>query len=159
MRLLLLACSATKRIDHRALPALFLYDGPAWRTPRAWLQPEGNQAAYEAKKAQLDIYAISAKYGILMAWEPIHTYDRQMDAARAAEIRIEQIGFHVLEEQIAWVRTHYGGYTSTMIAGGKHYQSILPEPLSRLRYGPVSRTSGGIGVQLGQLKHWLEHTT
>jgi hypothetical protein len=59
-----------------------------------------------------------------------------------------------LEEQIAWVRKHQGGYTSTMIAGGKRYQSILPEPLSP-NYGTVSRTSGGIGDQLGQLKNWL----
>jgi len=129
-----------------------------WRTLRAWLQPDGNQDADETRKAQLDIYAISAKYGMLMAWEPIHTYDQQMDAARAAEIRIERIGVHAREEQIAWVRTHDGGYTSTLIAGGKRYQSILPEPLSP-NYGTVSRTSGGIGVQLGQLKHWLEHMT
>jgi hypothetical protein len=158
MRLLLLACSATKRIDHRAIPALFRYNGPAWRTLRAWLQPEGNQEAYEAKKAQLDIYAISAKYGILIAWEPISYYDQQMDAARAAEIRTTQLGIRALEEQVAWVQQHHGNYTSTLIAGGRMYQSILPEPLSP-SYGPVSRTSGGIGVQLGQLKRWLEHTT
>jgi hypothetical protein len=158
MRLLLLACSATKRIDHRAIPAMYRYDGIAWRTLRAWLQPEGNQEAYEAKKEQLDIYTISAKYGILMAWEPIYTYDQQMDAARAAEIRTERIGVRALEEQVAWVRKHHGGYTHTMIAGGRRYQSILPELLSP-SYGPVSRTSGGIGVQLGQLKRWLEHTT
>lgn len=157
MRLLLLACSATKRIDHQALPALFLYDGPAWRTLRAWLQPESNQEADEAKKAQVDIYAISANYGILMAWEPIHTYDRQMDAARAAEIRSTRIGFPSVEAQVDWVRKHHGGYSSTMIAGGRLYQSILPEPLPP-SYGTVSRTSGGIGDQLGQLKRWLERT-
>jgi len=157
MRLLILACSATKRIEHRAIPALFLYDGPAWRTLRAWLQPEGDQKAYETKKESLDIDAISAKYGMLMAWEPIYYYDQQMDAARAAEIRTTRIGFHALEEQVAWVRKHQGGYTHTMIAGGKLYQSIMPEPLAP-SYGTVSRTSGGIGEQLGQLKRWLHGT-
>ncbi len=157
MRLLILACSATKRIEQRAIPALFLYDGPAWRTLRAWLQPEGDQDADETKKAQLDIYAISAKYGILMAWEPIYPYDQQMDAARAAAIRTQRIGLPSLEEQVAWVQQHQRGYTSTMIAGGQRYQSIMPTYLPS-RYGTVSRTSGGIGTQLGQLKHWLEQT-
>lgn len=158
MRLLLLACSATKRLDDGAIPAIFRYDGPAWRTLRAWLQPAGEPDTALARTDALDIYAISAKYGILMAWRSIPNYNQRMDAARAATIRTERIGVRALEAHAAWVQQHQGGYTSTLIAGGRLYQSILPEPLPPACYGTVSRTSGGIGEQLGQLKHWLHQS-
>lgn len=159
MRLLILACSATKAYatDRRAIPAIYRYDGPMWRTLRAWLEP-GESAAYARKKEQIDIYAISAKYGILMAYEPITHYDWRMDEQRAHEIREQWIGFDALEQQAACIQRVVGGYTHTLIAGGRWYQSVVaPIRFQHDRYGHVERTSGGIGEQLAQLKHWL-HT-
>jgi hypothetical protein len=138
MRLLILACSATKRPDVRLLPAYQRYDGPAWRTLRAYLTSAG------ATVGMLDVYALSAEFGLIPAIQPIPDYDRRMDAARAEELRPAVIA------TLGRLRS----YKITLICGGLHYQAALPDLLPRA-CGQVTRTHGGIGTQLGQLKRWL----
>ncbi len=145
MRLLILACSAIKRHDLQLLPALYRYDGPAWRTLRAYLQ---RQAAHAADR---DVYALSAEFGLIPAIQPIPNDDRRMDAARAAEIRSRALGIAELATRIRQV----GGYQDTLICGGRQYHAALPDPLPS-GFGVIHCTSGGIGQQLGQFKTWLE---
>lgn len=72
-RLLVLACSATKRPDPGHLPARERYDGPLWRTLRA-TDPDGR-----AKVAFL-----SARYGFRAADTPIQDYEARLTPDLAA---------------------------------------------------------------------------
>ncbi|MCJ2027983.1 hypothetical protein MKK50_00925, partial [Methylobacterium sp. J-043] len=67
-RLLVLACSATKRSDPDPIPALARYDGPLWRTLRA-ADPAGRRAR---------VAFLSAHYGFRDAATPIAAYDARL---------------------------------------------------------------------------------
>lgn len=69
-RLLILACSATKRNDAGHIPAIERYDGPLWRTLRH-CDPEGRKAR---------VGFLSARYGFRDACSPIENYDARMTA-------------------------------------------------------------------------------
>jgi cytoplasmic iron level regulating protein YaaA (DUF328/UPF0246 family) len=78
-RLLILACSARKRLDRSALPAIERYDGVNFRILKK-LQRE------HAFPHDLDVLILSAKYGLLRPETPIEAYNLKMTEARAAEL-------------------------------------------------------------------------
>ncbi len=73
-RLLILACSATKRDGPRYMPAIERYDGPLFRTLRA-VDPNGQKAR---------VAILSAHLGFRAADTPIETYDARMTPQIAA---------------------------------------------------------------------------
>lgn len=75
-RLLVLACSATKRPDPGYLPARERYDGPLWRTLRA-TDPDGRRAK---------VAFLSARYGFRTADTPIQDYDARLTPDLAARM-------------------------------------------------------------------------
>lgn len=79
-RLLIIACTATKRRDVRLLPAIDRYCGPSFRVLRRWLSDHPEAAA------RLDVCILSAEFGLVPANQPIPDYDRRMTAARACEL-------------------------------------------------------------------------
>ncbi len=143
LRLLLMACSATKRPDPGLLSAFARYDGPSFRTVRKWCAAHPNEAR------RLDILIVSAKYGLLSAFHSeIADYDQRMTADRAREL-IPSI-VNGLVSGLA-----HNPYSSMLVHLGQDYLPVLgvgllPAPLA------VSFTAGGIGERLGQLKRWLE---
>src|SRR6185369_6280849 len=83
-RLLILGCSATKRRDPGAMPAIERYDGPMWRTLRAALS--------EIRPVDRPRVAVlSAEHGFIPSLMPIADYDRRMDRARAAELAADPL--------------------------------------------------------------------
>ena len=84
--LIILGCSATKRTVSGNVPAIYLYDGPAFRVLRSYLReyrwPE-----------KLSLGILSAKYGLMGALCPISNYDQRMSAHRAEELvsQVKQI--------------------------------------------------------------------
>lgn len=73
-RLLILACSATKRDDAGRMPAIERYNGPLWRTLRH-CDPEGRKAR---------VAFVSARYGFRDADSPIEAYDARLTEDAAA---------------------------------------------------------------------------
>jgi hypothetical protein len=67
-RLVILACSATKRHDAERMPAYLRYDGPLWRTLRA-ADPDSTHAK---------VAVLSARYGFCDAATPIADYDARL---------------------------------------------------------------------------------
>jgi hypothetical protein len=67
-RLLVLACSATKRSEEGRIPARERYDGPLWRTLRA-VDPEGRAAR---------VAFLSARFGFRAASTPIENYNARL---------------------------------------------------------------------------------
>lgn len=81
-RLLILACSATKRDGQTYMPAIERYDGPLWRTLRT-VDPDGKLAK---------IAFLSAHFGFRSADTPIEMYDSRMTREVAAAIKAGGLG-------------------------------------------------------------------
>lgn len=134
MTLLILACSATKRLDPGPLPAIERYDGPFYRVLRKALRERPGLAE------RLAVCIISAQHGIIAADNLILNYDRRMTSARAAE----------LAPMVATALAHR--WPPAYVEVGSRYRRALPPPP-----WPASVVvgHGGIGERLGQLKRWL----
>ncbi len=78
-QLVILGCSATKRVVSGSVPAIYLYDGPAFRVLRTYLR------TYQWPK-KLSVGILSAKHGLIGALCPISNYDVRMSPQRAVEL-------------------------------------------------------------------------
>ncbi len=139
-RLLILACSARKRLDRSALPAIERYDGVNFRILKK-LQRE------HAFPHDLDVLILSAKYGLLRPETPIEAYNLKMTEARAAELcaRVScDLDRHLREKK----------YDSIFVNLGKTYLNALA--LSRkLKQCKVQYATGGIGSKMKKMKAWI----
>jgi hypothetical protein len=147
-RLILLACTATKRADPDPLPAIRRYDGPSFRTLRKW------QASNPPAAEHLDVLILSAKLGLITADAPISDYHQRMTVARAPELR----------QAVSTALTHFvarhGPYAATLIHLGQDYLPALTlEQIQAAPFGAVTWTAGGIGARLGQINAWLTTNT
>ena len=163
-RLLILACTATKRHDLAPLPALQRYDGPSFRTVRRWrtLNP------YDAER--LDVLILSARLGLITADAPIEDYDQRMTQQQAVALQpAVSVALQLFFEL-------HSPYAATLIHLGQDYLSALAPDLGNgldtaerarqihtwlatlagVQPGIVTLTAGGIGTRLGQIKRWLE---
>ncbi len=141
-RCLILSCTRTKREDEGKLPALERYDGPTFRVVRKFLR-EGNQVLQN-----VDIYVLSARYGLMSAEERVENYDQRMTTARANELRsktLEKLG-QIFNCQYDEVFLALGRSYMEAIAS---YESLVPEETKVI----VSRASAG--KRLTELKSWL----
>jgi hypothetical protein len=143
MRLLILACSATKRHDPGLLPAVERYDGPSYRTLRRFL------ADHSARCGSLDLLILSAEFGLIGGATLVPDYDRRMDAARALELRasVTKVLRGLLDHQ---------RYDATFVSLGRDYApALVITDDVRSCLGSLTVASGGIGTRLGQLRRWL----
>ena len=163
-RLLILACTATKRRDENPMPALRRYDGPSFRTLRKW------QTTYADHVQQMDILILSARLGLIAADTEIEDYDQRMTLERAAALQ------PVVSSALQQFLAKHGPYAATLIHLGQDYLPALVPNLDHsmdavqsarklhdwlmttaaTQLGALTATDGGIGVRLGQLKRWLE---
>ncbi len=141
-RLLILKCSARKRGGFEPLAAIERYDGPLWRVLRNWRE-QTSQAA------NLDVYVLSAAFGLIPATQPIPRYDRTMDPARAAELWPE------VHQRFAELMQQH--YTHLCLALSQRYlramqgwEQLVPLPVV------ITQTDGTMGVKLAQLRAWLD---
>jgi hypothetical protein len=78
--LIVLGCSASKVSAVGVLPAISLYDGPAFRVLRAFLRDY-------RWPSPLSVAVLSAEHGLIGGLAQIAAYDRRMTPGRAAELR------------------------------------------------------------------------
>lgn len=133
--LLLLPCSKKKKRVSIAR-AIELYDGPFYQIIRK---------NYQEK---IDIFIISAKYGLINSNDFISFYDQIMTTERAKElsgnVKME------LEKNL-----RIKDYDKIFINLGKTYMIALEESKNLLDNYNVSWGYGQIGERLHQLKTWL----
>ena len=137
-RLLILSCSQRKRASHDPLPAIDRYNGPLFFVLRRFLRERPRQASL------LDVYILSAAYGLIPGDFSTTLYDRKMNTSRIAE----------LQPQIA---TAFSGirrddYISVCFVLGKAYLKAL-EGLQAHKEAIVAY--GPMGKRQTQLKKWL----
>lgn len=145
-RLLVMACTATKRDDHLLLPAGERYDGPSFRLLRRW-QREHPEAA-----ARLDVYILSAAFGFISADQLIPDYNQRLTPAGAARLHDEVLCGVC---SVVTRATFSGAYLSAGHLYRSTFGCLSPSDV----FAPVPLTLPppglGIGGQLAALKRWL----
>lgn len=134
--LLIIACSARKKHVARAIPAIELYDGPAYRILRKRLNRTSNKLA---------IWVLSAKHGLTWADSPIFWYDEHLKNDKLQLVKRDVESF--IERNAKPL-----SFDSIYIWAGKKYLETLPPSL--LTRSNVKIAKGPIGRKLGQLKSW-----
>lgn len=128
-RHLILSCSQRKRFEKAR--AIDLYDGPAFRVARKYLET----------KDGVDVKILSAKYGLISQDDIIDTYDQKMTPEDAAVYRKR----YSRESKI-----FQNTYKDIFIFGGKTYLSVMQS-------NKFKQSEGRIGERLAQLKIWLNN--
>lgn len=149
MRLLLIACSATKRPDAGLLSAVERYQGTWFKVLHAY------QRARPVEVQALAVWILSAEFGLIAANTPIPDYNRTMTPTRRRELA------PALQVQWASLRQALASVGVCHVAMGAQYRAAISEAgflAQAQQYGiTVSIGQGGIGEQARQLKDWLYH--
>lgn len=133
--LLILPCSKKKK-QVSVARAIELYNGPFYQIIR------------KNYKENVDIFIISAKYGLINSNDFISLYDQMMTNERAKELS-ETVKIDL--EKILQLKD----YDEIFISLGKTYMGALEESKDLLDNCNVSWGYGQIGERLHQLKTWL----
>lgn len=142
-RCLIVGCSRTKVGTPLPLPAIQRYDGPAFRVVRRYLS-QAPEAAQD-----VDIFVLSAEFGLISAETEISTYDRIMNAARAAELRPSIV-------QAICARVSPQNYTEVFLSMGRIYVQAMEGLQSLLGDGVRLIISySASGQKLNELRRWL----
>lgn len=137
MRLLVMACSASKRSEPGTMAADQRYDGPAYRLLRAH------------RPTNTRILILSAQHGLIHHRTPIEAYDRKMTRARAAEIAADPPSRNLLLVSVPYS-------SDIFVFGGAHYRHCIELMSAGIeQHAPIVYSTGSIGIQLQQLKQWL----
>ena len=141
-RLLILSCSQRKRPSQEPLPAIERYDGPLFKVLHRFLR----ESSYQARG--LDVYVLSAAYGLIPGDFPIPLYDQKMNTERAIELQPQVTA--LLSDLLP------NGYVSILFVLGKTYlktfgnlQGLIPAQVA------LDVADGPIGKKQTQLKRWL----
>ena len=142
-RLLLLGCSQAKVSDPEPLPAIERYDGPAFRLVRRFLRTA------PAPLQDVDIYILSARYGLIPATTEIADYDERMTPRRAAALRADTLS--ELQQIVEQTRP-----TRLFISLGRDYLAAIEGFEARLPpFVQVTVSREPAGKQLTALRAWL----
>ena len=168
-RLLILACSATKRDGPACMPAIQRYDGPLWQTLRA-VDPYGEKAK---------VAFLSAHLGFRAASSPIEIYDARMTDQVAAAMKAGDLGtrWPRPKSQLRVLPSgehpgiHIGSLTArgrnpfsdVALVGGHLYLGVMRHLIELFRTaGYVARDArireinGPIGLMRRDLRLWLD---
>lgn len=166
-RLLIMACSASKRPNPAPMPARDRYDGPLWRTLRA-VDPNGEYAA---------VAFLSAKFGFRGASTPIPAYDARL-TEQLAQRMIEggtttrwpqphsrrglEGGIHAAVESASLARDAGAPFGDVALVGGHLYLRVMRAFLVDFRkFGEIApdarivQINGPIGRMRTDLAAWL----
>lgn len=111
--LLVIGCSEWKRNYEEPMPALYIYEGQVQRYLRRVL---------EDRKGPIDVYIVSAEYGLIGGWDYIEWYEAEITSRRVESIK---------EETTKRLRSllSSGTYTECLVALSKRYLAMIGEAL------------------------------
>ena len=141
-RLLILSCSQRKREAQKPLPAIERYNGPLFFVLRRFLRECPRQAM------QLDVYILSAAYGLIPGDFPTVWYDQKINASRVAELQSQvNTTFSDIERD---------NYASICFVLGRTYLKVFEgvQNLVPTHTEPII-VYGTMGKRQVQLKKWL----
>ncbi|MBN9505398.1 MAG: hypothetical protein J0I69_05175 [Altererythrobacter sp.] len=170
-RLLILACSATKRRDPGWIDAIDRYDGPLWQTVRA-VRPN---------RMQVKVAVLSARYGFLDSRSPVEDYDARLTPDLAQRMIAGGMNTRWPRPPSARKPDTYGDspgcqiaslsnhgtrpFTDVALAGGHLYITVLRAFLAGFRdlrcVAPdarITEINAPIGIMRQQVRGWLEES-
>ena len=142
-RLLILSCSRTKRADQGLLPALKRYDGPTYRVMNKFLR------VHPSRAQSLDVYILSAEFGLIPSDKLIPKYDHRMTPQRVEELQ---------QPTLSQLKQILNGkqYQEFFISMGKDYLRVLDGYKSLTATNlSVTVSQGSMGCKLAELRSWL----
>ncbi|WP_084555325.1 DUF6884 domain-containing protein [[Phormidium ambiguum] IAM M-71] len=139
--LLILNCSKSKCSDIETLLALERYNGVAFRVVRKFLQ--------QRKPDYLDIFILSAKFGLISSNELISNYDQKMDKKRSQELQSTVNAKFCELLQSGFYKRCLLCLSQDYLQIFNNYEKVIPEKLT------VTIATGTIGKKLSILHHWL----
>lgn len=170
-RLLILACSATKRAGPKYMPAIDRYHGPLWRTLRT-VDPSGEKAK---------VAFLSAHLGFRAADVPIEMYDARMSEQMAAAMMAGDLGTRWPKEKtqrsvmpsgehpgmriysLAGVDYKRYPFREVALVGGRLYLDVMRHLVELFRHGGyvgdearITVINGPIGLMRRDLRIWLD---
>lgn len=142
-RLLIISCSQRKKLTAKLLPAIERYDGPLFQVLRKF------QVNSSKTTDNLDVYILSAKFGLIPISKKIPFYDQPMSYQRAAQVNPKVIA--KVKQVFADKR-----YREIFVCVGKQYLHALKGydvflPNSSV----VTVASGSSGRRQAMLHKWL----
>lgn len=142
-RCLILGCSRVKNETSELLSAIHRYDGPPFKVLRRYID-ENPDASHV-----LDIFVLSAKYGLIGGQTPITNYDQHMTNKRAGEIYAKVMG----KIQSDLLPQNYGEIFLSM---GRTYLRAM-SGIKNLVNGDtqIIISNGASGKKLTELRNWL----
>lgn len=139
--LLIIACSRSKNSQSELLPAIERYNGPTFRLLRRFL---GQNASFS-----LDIYILSAKFGLIHSEQLIPDYNQEMTYKRSLELQ------PAIQEKLTGILNN-SSYKKVYFCLGKVYFSALNGYSSIIGEDvEVNIATGSIGNKLFKLHTWL----
>jgi hypothetical protein len=168
-RLLILACSASKRHDPGWMPAWDRYDGPLWQTWRT-VDPDRRLAR---------VGFLSARYGFRAGDSPIEDYDARLTPDLAERMiaggmttrwprppsvrKPDTYGSHAGCEIASLAYHGSRPFTDIALVGGGLYLKVMRAFLDGFREmrcitpdAEITEINAGIGVMRQRLRAWLE---
>jgi hypothetical protein len=140
-RCLILSCSKTKLNDPKPLPAVQRYDGPPFRVYRLFLKNGSSLLK------NVDLYVLSAQYGLIAGDTPVDDYDQRMTSTRAVEINPQ-----VLRQMTTILQRDY---SDIFILLSKVYLYALNGYETLNSQATIRVTRSAEGKRLRELRHWL----
>lgn len=139
-RLLILSCSKSKSPDRKLLPAIERYQGPTYKVLRKFLR--------ERLNASIDIYILSAKFGLIPSSRSIPYYDLEMTEKRAKKISASIVKNII---KVAAVQN----YDEAFILLGKTYLHAV-KGIEEVLHIPIHVSEmSSVGGYLSALRKWL----
>ncbi|MEM9540780.1 MAG: DUF6884 domain-containing protein [Cyanobacteria bacterium P01_E01_bin.42] len=140
-RLLILGCSRRKRNDPEPLTAIERYDGPTFRVLRRFLKVNSC--------GMVDVYILSAEFGLIAGNTKIPDYDRLMTKMRSQEL---QAPARAKLQQILQERSH----SSVLFCLSQKYLQVLGDRESLYKEDfKIEIATGTLGRKLSVLYKWL----
>lgn len=169
-RLLILACSATKRQDDGYIPAIDRYNGPLWQTTRCC----------PIDRSILKVAVLSARYGFIDARSPIENYDTRLTNTLADRMidggismrwprppsprKPDIYGNYATCEMVSLTNHGEHPFTEIAVVGGHIYLRVMRSFVAEFRGrgyvssdAPISEINGPIGIMRRDLRAWIEH--
>ena len=142
-RLLLLSCSQRKRPDAALMAVEKRYDGPLFRVLRRFARE------HVERRKKIDVYILSAKFGLISAHTLIPAYNFRMTPDRAKEMNAQIRGG--VERMLQNLLYH-----ECFISLGKHYMAALSgyEKVVPI-HTDVIISQGSLGRRQAELRDWL----
>lgn len=170
-RLVILACSATKRQDDGYMPAIERYDGPLWQTVRS----------IPLDRTVTKIAVLSAHYGFIDSRSPIRNYDKRLTEDLADRMiagglstrwprppsprKPDNYGNHAGCEMASLTEHGDRPFSEIAIVGGYIYLKVMRSFVIAFQErgyvapgASVDEINAPIGMMRKQLRIWLERS-